>query len=96
MFTDGHRSSVPLAYTEQTAKSVERDIQRMTLNHKEEIEELKRFYKEQLEGADTRASEQYFQKMEEMRMKFNKDREEICAQERRLYTVSTTLIQGTE
>nr|CDS32621.1 5 azacytidine induced protein 1 [Hymenolepis microstoma] len=69
---------------EQTAKSVERDIQRMTLNHKEEIEELKRYYKEQLEGADARASEQYFQKMEELRMKFNKDREEICAQERKL------------
>ncbi|VUZ55014.1 unnamed protein product [Hymenolepis diminuta] len=69
---------------EQTAKSVERDIQRMATNHKEEIEELKRYYKEQLEAADARASEQYSQKIEELRAKFNKEREEICAQERKL------------
>lgn len=56
----------------------------MMTNHKEEIEELNRYYKKQLEAADAHASEQYSQKVEEFRLKLAKEREEICAQERKL------------
>ncbi|KAM7542572.1 hypothetical protein Aperf_G00000007747 [Anoplocephala perfoliata] len=68
---------------ELAAKGVERDIQRMKTDHIEEMEELKRYYKEQLEAADVRASEKYSQKIEEFRLKLAKDREDICAQERK-------------
>ncbi|KAL5963257.1 hypothetical protein TSMEX_008985 [Taenia solium] len=69
---------------ELTMKGVEREIQRLVLNHKEEMEEMKRLCKEDLEAADARAFEGYSQKLEELRSKFSREREEICVQERKL------------
>ncbi|EUB62917.1 5-azacytidine-induced protein [Echinococcus granulosus] len=72
------------AIKELTMKGVEREIQRLMLNHKEELEEMKRLYKEDLEAADARAFESYSQKLEELRSRFSREREEICLQERKL------------
>nr|CDS18957.1 5 azacytidine induced protein 1 [Echinococcus granulosus] len=74
------------AIKELTMKGVEREIQRLMLNHKEELEEMKRLYKEDLEAADARAFESYSQKLEELRSRFSREREEICLQERKLVT----------
>lgn len=65
-------------------KGVEREIQRLVLNHKGEMEEMKRLCKADLEAADARAFEGYSQKLEELRSKFSREREEICIQERKL------------
>lgn len=73
-----------LYFKDLTAKGVEREIQRILQNHKEELEQLKHQCRQEIEAADARAFDCYSQKLNELRSKFSMERETICTQERKL------------
>lgn len=67
-----------------TVKGVEREINRLVVNHKEEMRALQQQCMEKVQAADRRAFESYGQQLEELRFTLSQEKEECCAKERRL------------
>ncbi len=91
-FFTNFKSLCCYSFQDLAVKGVEREVQRLTASHKDELDLLKRQCQEEVDSADTRAFVRYQQRLEDMRQNFTKEKEEACTRERKMASDRYVLI----